>query len=182
MNINYVGIDELVEAPWRATYVLKPDMSILAQSLNAYGWTAPLVVRHQTMEIIDGYHRWLVVSQDKSLARRLKKQVPVLTVRCSKPQAMLMHLQLNRSRGDITGEGMSRVVRELVVSRSFSPQDLMHALGMSRDEMDVMVDGTLFKHRGVQKHTYSKAWVPIEAPANVTEQAAIIEKPPNADR
>ena len=182
MNITYVGIDELKEGPWRATHVLKPDMALLAQSINAYGWTAPLVVRHQTMEIIDGHHRWLVVLNDKGLARRVKKQVPVLTVRCSKQQAMLMHLQLNRSRGSVTGEGMSRVVRELVLSKAFSKHDLMHSLAMSQDELDVMVDGTLFKHRNVANHQYSKAWVPIEAPSSITHDAAIIERPPNADR
>ena len=58
----------------------------------------------------------------------------------------------------------------------------MHALTMSSDEFDLMVDATLIKHLNIPSHIYSKAWVPVEAPASIGEMAAVVERPPNKDR
>jgi hypothetical protein len=54
-------------------------------------------------------------------------------------------------------------------------------LSMHNDEMDMMVDGTLLKDKKTAEHKYSSAWVPIEAPASVKDQAIMIERPPNSD-
>jgi len=55
-------------------------------------------------------------------------------------------------------------------------------LAMSSDEVDIMMDGTLIKSRKIAEHKYSRAWVPVEAPASATESSAVIERPPNPDR
>lgn len=182
MKTDTVDLSELVKPSWHSTYLLKPDMSVLAQSLNTYGWIAPLIVRKGTNEIIDGYHRHLVVTLDKSLSKRLKRSAPVLYVKCSTPQAIMMHLQVNRARGIIRGEAVSDAVRHIILNKIYSKQDVMRMLAMSSDEFDLMMEGTLLKHYDVANHTYSKAWVPIEAPANTTDQALVIERPLNADR
>jgi hypothetical protein len=173
---------ELIPSEWRATYVLRPDMAVLVQSLHTYGWLSPLIVRQQTMEIIDGYHRWLAIRNDPKLMKKLGHSIPVILVKCDLPQAMLMHLQLNRGRGATLGAGTSKIVRDIIKSRRYKKEDVRHMLGMSTDEIDLMVDATLLKQRNVPAHQYSKAWVPIEAPATVTEEALIVERPPNADR
>ena len=182
MKTETVKLSELVKPSWHATYLLKPDMSVLAQSLNTYGWIAPLIVRKGSNEIIDGYHRYLVATLDKSLAKRLKNSAPVIYVKCGTAQAMMMHMQINRARGILRGEAVSEAVREIVLNRIYSKHDVMRMLAMSSDEFDLMMEGTLLKHYNVVNHTYSKAWVPVEAPANVTDQALVIERPPNADR
>lgn len=173
---------DLVIPEWRATYVLRPDMAVLVQSLHAYGWIAPLVVREKTNEVIDGSHRILALRSDQKLARKIGYEVPVVVVRCDLPQAMLMHLQLNRGRGATTGAGTSKIVRDIIKSRKYQRDDLRLLLGMSTDELDLMIDATLLKQRDVPKHQYSKAWVPVEAPATITDEALVIERPPNADR
>jgi len=38
------------------------------------------------------------------------------------------------------------------------------------------------KGKKLSEHTYSRAWVPIEAPAGSSPQSVKIERPPNADR
>jgi hypothetical protein len=53
---------------------------------------------------------------------------------------------------------------------------------MSNDEVDLLFDGGLLKSRKVKDHVYSKAWIPIEAPAGTTSATINIERPPNADR
>jgi hypothetical protein len=54
---------------------------------------------------------------------------------------------------------------------------------MKGDELELMMDGSMIKHRKVPNHRYSRAWVPIEAPAGtVDKKSADIESPPNPDR
>jgi hypothetical protein len=53
---------------------------------------------------------------------------------------------------------------------------------MKSDELQLLIDGSLLKQRKISQHTYSRAWVPVEADAKITEIQMSIEKPPNADR
>ena len=54
---------------------------------------------------------------------------------------------------------------------------------MKFHELELMLDGTLIIHRDIKNHTYSRAWVPVEAPSGTVEEGRIsIERPPNADR
>lgn len=182
MDVVYVAANDLREAPWRATHVLKPDMYVLAESLKDFGWTSPLVVRHKTLEIIDGYHRWFLAQTDKSLRKRDKGIVPVMFIKCDEVDAMLMHVRLNRGRGDVLAKNLSHIVKDAVRSRKYKEDELIRMLHMSTDEFDVLAEGSLVKSRKISEHKFSKAWVPVEAPANIKDQAGFIERPPNADR
>lgn len=182
MNITYMSVNDLREAPWRATHVLKPDMHVLAESLVDYGWLSPIIVREKTFEIIDGYHRWFLSQTDKALRKRDKGIIPVQIVKCGEVEAMLMHLRLNRGRGEVLAKHMSHIIKDALRSRKYKEDDLVRMLRMSTDELDLMIDGTLIKTKKVAEHKYSKAWVPVEAPANIKDQVGFIERPPNADR
>jgi hypothetical protein len=182
MKTQTYSLTDLTPPGWRSTYMMRPEIAMLAQSLNQYGWISPLIVKSDTLEIIDGYHRWLVVKTDKGMAKKLGRDIPCVTVKCDQAQAMMMHLQLNRGRGLVLGEGTSFIIRELLKSKRYGKAAIMHSLSMSSDEFDLMVDATLIKHLKIPTHTYSKAWVPVEAPASIGDVAATIERPPNADR
>ena len=54
----------------------------------------------------------------------------------------------------------------------------MATLSMTKDEFQVLLDGSLVKMRKISEHSYSKAWVPIEADADERPQ---FERPPNKD-
>lgn len=180
-NMEWVDPSSLVEGDWRCTYLLKPDVEVLYRSLEEYGWLQPLVVQKKTRAIIDGHYRWEVASNIKKLKKSTRGLIPVIFVDCEDIDAMLMHLRLNRSRGDVLTKKMSRIIQFVLSSRKYSEQDIKFLFNMHADELDVMVDGTLLKHKKIADHKYSAAWVPIEAPASVKEQAVIIERPPNKD-
>ena len=182
MDISYVSVNDLREAPWRATHVLKPDMYALAESLKDFGWTAPLIVRGKTNEIIDGYHRWFLSQTDKTLRKRDKGIIPVKFIKCDEIDAMMMHARINRARGDVLAKNLSHIIKDVLRSRKYNEDDIMRMLHMSTDEFDVLAEGSLIKSRKISEHKYSKAWVPVEAPANIKDQAGFIERPPNADR
>ena len=95
--------------------------------------------------------------------------------------AMVMHIRLNRARGQIVAKYMSSVVRDIAASKKYSLHEIEELFNMNMLELDLMLDGSLLKMRKVKEHTYSKAWVPIEAPAGAVE-SVVLERPPNEDR
>lgn len=182
MEISYINGKDLQPAPWRSTYVLKTDMKVLQKSLEDYGWIQPIVAQEGTNVIIDGFYRAFIAGNSKAIKKRDKGLIPVKFVDCDDIEAMLMHVRLNRGRGSQFGKGVSNIVKSVIKARAYDVTDLREMLSMSREEFDLMLDGTLLKQRKIDQHQYSRAWVPIEAPAGSAEQKVSIERPPNADR
>jgi ParB-like chromosome segregation protein Spo0J len=182
MNIEMVDAGDLSEAPWRTTYVLKPDQKVLAGSLLDYGWLSPVIARESNGTIIDGHERWLIAREEKKIMRRDKGRVPVMWVDCDEIEAMIMHVRLNRGRGAIQAKKLSSVFKQITRSGKYEKQELKKLFTMSTDEMDLLYDGGLIKTRKLDQHVYSRAWVPIEAPKGAPTPTMTIERPPNADR
>jgi len=102
----------------------------------------------------------------------------VLLSNLSDVEAMIMHVTLNRAKGEILNARLSKLIRTIVNSGSYDANSLMQTLGMTSEEFQVLIDGSLMKMRKVSEHTYSRAWVPIEAKQ---DERPKIERPPNAD-
>lgn len=182
MNIEMIKSEDLTEAPWRSTYVLKPDQKVLAGSLMDYGWLSPIIAQSKTGLIIDGHERWLIAREDKKISRRDKGRVPVTWVDCDDIEAMIMHIRINRGRGNVQAKKLSGVFKKITRSGKYDKQELKKLFTMSTDEMDLLYDGGLIKTRKLDEHVYSRAWVPIEAPKGAPTPTMSIEHPPNADR
>jgi ParB-like chromosome segregation protein Spo0J len=177
-------ISAIRPAAWRANYVLKPDLRLLATSIREYGWTAPILARRADSTIIDGFHRWVVAQNDRQIRVRDNDLVPVTWVDVDQVEAMMMHVRINRARGQLMARPLSEIVRALMRSKKFNEFDLARMLEMSIEEFELLSDGTLLKIRKVSEHKYSSAWVPVEAPTpgqNISSELAI-ERPPNKDR
>lgn len=182
MNIEMVPGEKLIAAPWRTTYIVKPDLEVLVRSMTDHGWLQPIIVRRENNMIIDGHYRWEIAGQVKQIRRSTKGLIPVIYNDCTDIHAQLIHIQMNRGRGSTFAKPASKIVRNLINSKLYDESELRKILSMSADEFDVMYDGTLIKSRKIAEHKYSRAWVPVEAPASITDQAEVIERPPNADR
>lgn len=183
MNIQTVNISSLRPADWRACYMFKPELRLLADSLADYGWISPIVARTDGT-IVDGFSRWLVAQSDKRLVKKFGGEVPVMWVYCDEAEAMVMHVRLNRARGVMVAKNLSRLLKRVSRTGKWTSADVQAAVRMSNEEFDTLIDGSLIKSRALKEHEYSKAWVPVEAPpadavlaGNIT-----IERPPNADR
>lgn len=175
-----MGIEQLRPAPWRTTHVLRPDLKLLSKSIEDYGIISPIVVHKETGYIIDGFHRVITVATNKRLRAKYGKSIPVHLVDCSEVDAMVMHISLNRARGSIVNHHLSRTIKKIHQSGKYSAGALEDVLGMSMIEVDMLLDGSLIKMRKISEHKYSKAWVPIEAPAGAVDSMEF-ERPPNAD-
>jgi|LakMenEpi03Aug12_release.lakeMendotaPanAssembly.Ray.scaffolds.fasta_scaffold675918_2 ParB-like chromosome segregation protein Spo0J len=181
-NFETVSGGILRPATWRSTYILKTDQKVLSESLRKYGWVSPIIASVNGNVIIDGHERWLIAADDPEIVKRDKGLVPVTWVDCDDIEAMIMHVRLNRGRGQLYAKSLSSLLKKIVRSRAYDQRTLGRMLGMSNDEVDLLFDGGLLKSRKVKDHVYSKAWIPIEAPAGTTSATINIERPPNADR
>lgn len=181
-KIEYVPFEELQIAPFKATYILRPDLLTLAKSLIDFGFITPIVVQKDTNIVIDGNERVLLAKINKYVKSVVGSECPVVYVECDSIDAQMMHLRLNRSRGNLLAKPTSNIVRNLVKSKKYCKEDLEELLQIKHDEFYLLFDGSLLKHRKVNSHSYSRAWVPVEADPKATEVAMSIERPPNADR
>lgn len=179
-EVAHIDPNLLTKAPWRCTYTLSPDLAVLARSIHRHGILSPIVVRKEGMTIIDGHERQALALHNPSVREAVGGLVPVTVVNCTEDEAMILHAQMNRGRGTVVAKRLSSLVRRLFISRSMSEQDLCTALNMTIDELELLVDGTIIKHRSIKDHLYSRAWVPIESATKIDEPS--IEVPPNDDR
>lgn len=176
MNIETVTADKLKAGPWKATYMLKTDLKALAASLQMFGWTQPLVVKADTLEIIDGHERWQLTRNTP-----LGKQTPVHLYKGDTIDSALLHLHLNRDRGQLQARHLGRTLNKVLASRKYDETHLLKQFAMTRDELEILLEGTLLRQRNIAEHNYSRAWVPIEAPAD-SHTEIIFETPPNNDQ
>lgn len=176
LEIEFVRADSLQPLRARVTYAFEPDLRALEASLLDHGWLAPLVVRSDGT-IIDGHSRWHIAQGH----RRLRRKVPVTRVRCSDAGSLVMHIRLNRGRGQIAPRDLSSAIRYLLDSREYTCSQLEEDLAMTPDEFELLADGTVFKARGLGSHDYSKAWVPVDGADPADPQGIEIERPPTPD-
>lgn len=183
MKVEQISIDDLKVAPYKSTYILRPDLLVLSASLADFGFIQPIIVHKNTMEIIDGNERFLLASSVKKIIEKCEGFVPCVLIDCDKYDAMLMHVRLNRGRGSLVAKPMSAIIRKVVYSGKSDRKSLDRELCMKKMEFDLMMDNTIIKQRKISEHKYSRAWVPVEAPAGTIENGSVsIEAPPNADR
>jgi hypothetical protein len=181
MNIEYVSGGSLREAPWRSTYVLKPDQRLLSASLLAYGWVSPLLVQVGGT-IIDGHERWKIAASNSEIVQRDSGLIPVIWADCDEVEAMIMHVRVNRAKGIMHAKSLSNLIRRILRSKAYDEAELKTLFGMSKEEMELLSAGSFLKKKKVAEHQYSKAWVPVEAAAGAVAPSVSIERPPNADR
>jgi len=180
-DIKHMKPSELNPAPWRATYMLSPDLAVLARSIHKHGILSPIIVRKDGMTIIDGHERCSLVLKNQQILESVGETVPVSIIDCTEQEAMILHIQMNRGRGSVVTKRLSALVRTLYVSGAATEKDLCSAFNMTLDEFEVLLDGTIVKHRAIKDHIYSRAWVPIESDVKLADEP-LIEVPPNGDR
>lgn len=183
MKIEMVSTEQLSVPSWNVTHILRPDLLVLAESIATDGILSPLVVQRSSGNIIDGSQRLSLILGNRHLYEMFK-EVPVLWQDVSDTKAMIMHVQLNRGRSSILAKSLSTIVRTLKRSRAMDVQDFQKKFCMKGDELELMMEPSIIKHRKVANHRYSRAWVPVEAPPGTVDAEGSVkaEAPPNADR
>ena len=155
----WVKNDHISPNDYNPNNVAPPEKKLLLKSLEADGFTQPIVVVHSTAEeyeIVDGVHRHELGKAKASLRPRLKGYLPVACLERERHERMAATIRHNRARGRHQIHAMSEIVRELS-QLGWSEERIGKDLGMDSDEVL-----RLKQINGLQElfadRRFSKAW------------------------
>ncbi|HBI39519.1 MAG TPA: hypothetical protein DDY16_01025 [Tenacibaculum sp.] len=131
--VQWVSADKVQANDYNPNKVAKPEMQLLRRSIEADGFTQPIVVWRvdDGYEVIDGFHRHLV-GKEMGLP-----ELPVVIVNkesTERGDRMASTVRHNRARGTHQITKMSDMVRELA-QRNWNDAKIARELGMDADEV-----------------------------------------------
>ncbi len=144
--------------------VAPPEMELLARSIEADGYTQPIVAYRELhnktdLEIIDGFHRKRVGTENRMIRERLHGYLPVTLInawRGDRSNRMAATIRHNRARGVHSVIPMTQVVADLIRS-GWNDFEIATELGMDVDEI-LRFKQTAGLPELFKDHPYSRAW------------------------
>lgn len=137
-NVIAVPIDKVVANNYNPNIVAPPEMKLLERSIWEDGYTMPCVCYYladkDQYEIVDGFHRYLVMKTSKRIYERENGLLPVSVIDKDISERMASTIRHNRARGTHSVELMSNIVAELTKS-GMSDAWIMKNIGMDKDEL-----------------------------------------------
>ena len=119
-TVKAIPIDKMVANSYNPNIVAPPEMKLLELSIWEDGYTMPCVCYYleedDLYEIVDGYHRYLVMKQSQRIYDREKGMLPVTVIEKDISNRMASTIRHNRARGMHNLELMTEIVTELVKS------------------------------------------------------------------
>lgn len=154
---------EQVEAnDYNPNSVATPEMKLLELSIDADGFTQPIVTHREQEEshvVVDGFHRQKIGKKQGPIRKRLHGYLPVVSIRSGRAATadrIAATIRHNRARGVHSVLPMTDIVVRLLQT-GWTEGDVARELGMDDDEVlrFKQVSGLpgLFKD-----HDYSKSW------------------------
>ena len=137
-DIRAVPVEKVRANSYNPNIVAPPEMRLLELSIWEDGYTMPCVCYHNTeedvYELVDGYHRYMVLKTSQRIYEREKGLLPVAVIRKDISNRMASTIRHNRARGTHNIELMSEIVAELTKA-GMSDRWIMSNIGMDRDEL-----------------------------------------------
>ena len=135
----WVRSDKVEGCEYNPNRVSPPEMLLLARSIEADGYTQPIVAhREGDIDIVvDGFHRNRVGKEHAPVVARLRGRLPIVRIReavSGIDQRMVSTVRHNRARGKHAINPMSDIVVELK-RRNWSDEKIGKELGMDPDEV-----------------------------------------------
>lgn len=139
--VKWVKNDTVFANDYNPNSVATPEMELLKLSIQADGYTQPIVSmvkdNEGNREVIDGFHRNRVGKEDKEIQGRIFGFLPVVTIkedRTDKGDRIASTIRHNRARGKHKIDAMSDIVIDLK-KRNWSDNKIAKNLGMDADEV-----------------------------------------------
>lgn len=137
-NVYRIPISKIRTNDYNPNRVAPTELKLLEKSISSDGYTMPIVcyyVREKDYyEIVDGYHRYLVMKKSKEIAEREDNHLPVVVINKPITERIASTIRHNRARGTHSVDHMVEIIQKLVES-GLSDQWIMTNLGMDRDEL-----------------------------------------------
>lgn len=159
-NVKAIPIEKIQANAYNPNRVAPPEMKLLYLSIKEDGYTQPVVCYYiadkDIYEVVDGFHRYLVMKTCKDIYEREKGKLPVAVIDKSLGERIASTIRHNRARGSHDVDLMSNIVAELTELGKSNAWISKH-LGMSADEVlrlkQITGLAALFKD-----DEFSKAW------------------------
>lgn len=137
-NVIAVPLEKVSANDYNPNIVAPPEMKLLELSIWEDGYTMPCVCYYlkeeDRYEIVDGYHRYLVMKTSRRIYEREQGLLPVSVIDKDISERMASTIRHNRARGVHSVELMSNIVAELTKS-GMSDSWIMKNIGMDKDEL-----------------------------------------------
>lgn len=137
-NVLAVPVDKVRANNYNPNVVAPPEMELLELSIWEDGYTMPCVCYYNkeedVYELVDGYHRYMVIKTSKRIFEREKGLLPVSVIDKPLQERMASTIRHNRARGVHQVELMSGIVAELTKS-GMSDSWIIRNIGMDKDEL-----------------------------------------------
>lgn len=158
-NVQWLDPGDLHANGYNPNKVFPPEMELLKRSILEDGWTQPVVANPETMEIIDGFHRWRLASTDRDIRRVSGALVPVVFTKPADQASQKMStIRHNRARGSHGIVAMGEIVRDIKES-GIGDAEIRDRLGMEQEEIERLADFRPSTERNGQE-SFGKGWVP----------------------
>lgn len=137
--VEWVKADTVTANDYNPNSVAPPEMELLRLSIQADGFTQPIVTNVEEGDriVIDGFHRNRVGKEYDDVAETLMGFLPVVQIRSSaqdRESRMASTIRHNRARGKHSVVGMTDIVLELK-RRNWTDNKISKQLGMDPDEV-----------------------------------------------
>ena len=133
-----VPVDKVVANAYNPNVVAPPEMKLLELSIWEDGYTMPCVCYYvadkDVYELVDGYHRYMVMKTSRRIYEREHGLLPVVVIEKDISNRMASTIRHNRARGTHNVELMSEIVSELTKA-GMSDRWIERNIGMDKDEL-----------------------------------------------
>lgn len=160
-NIHWLFAGSLKPNLYNPNVVFTPELRLLELSILENGWLQPIIINVNRI-IIDGFHRHKLSTDSAAIRDRYAEDVPCVIFDINDAQAMMLTVRINRAKGSHVAVRLSDVIQELHNDLGCTVEEIMKGCGMGKNEVELLLAGTLLKARNLESYKYSKAWVPIE--------------------
>jgi ParB-like chromosome segregation protein Spo0J len=137
-KVKPVPIEKVQANAYNPNIVAPPEMELLELSIWEDGYTMPCVCYYlpekDKYELVDGFHRYLVMKTSKRIYEREKGYLPVTVINKDLSNRMASTIRHNRARGTHNIELMTTIVAELKEA-GMSDEWIRKNIGMDKDEL-----------------------------------------------
>lgn len=162
--VRWVRAERVQANDYNPNTVAPPEMRLLAHSVEANGYTMPIVGHPEAggeYTVVDGFHRRRVGTEIAEIRESVRGYLPVAQIRAERGNRIARiaaTVEHNRARGEHRVEAMSELVREMYQAGE-RDEAIQRELGMDADEVRRLKQITglaeLFRDR-----EFSEAWEP----------------------
>jgi ParB-like chromosome segregation protein Spo0J len=137
-NVRRVPVDKVRANTYNPNHVAPPEMRLLETSIWEDGYTMPCVCYYipdkDIYEIVDGYHRFMVLKTSKRIFEREQGMLPVVVIEKDLSNRMASTIRHNRARGSHSIDLMVNIVAELNRA-GMTDEWIQKNIGMDKDEL-----------------------------------------------